>query len=176
MERRAALTSRLQWSETELLTQAKSRAGLACINRKLCAKAQAIASPRPVVLDLDPTEVPVYGRQETSAYNDHFESTYYHPLLPFNGEDDCLEAKLRWGNFDSAEGWVAVLQPAIEQLKALGIEVTFRGDAAFARPEIYEALEEDDVKCVIRLPADDSLQRNVTELLKRPAGRPSYRP
>lgn len=62
------------------------------------------------------------------------------------------------------------------QLKALGIEVAFRGDAAFARPEIYEALEEDDVKCVVRLPADDNLQRNVTELLKRRAGRPSCRP
>jgi hypothetical protein len=32
----------------------------------------------------------VYGQQENSAYNGHFESTCYHPLLPFNREGDCL--------------------------------------------------------------------------------------
>jgi hypothetical protein len=62
-ERGAALTSRLQWFETELLTQAENLAGLAWINRELCARAQAIDSPGRVVLDLDSTEVPVYGRR-----------------------------------------------------------------------------------------------------------------
>jgi Transposase DDE domain group 1 len=54
--------------------------------------------------------------------------------------------------------------------------VTFRGDAAFAKPELYEALEERTVKYAIRLPANDNLQRNITELLTRPVGRPSYKP
>jgi hypothetical protein len=27
---------------------------------------------------MDSTEIPVYGRQEHSAYNGHFESTCYH--------------------------------------------------------------------------------------------------
>jgi len=175
-ERGAALTSRLQWFETELLTQAANLAGLARINHELCAKAQAIASPRRMVLDLDSTEVPVYGKQEQSAYNGHFESVCYHPLLLFNGAGDCLAVKLRPGNVHSAEGWEELLLPEIERLKALGIAVAFRGDAAFAKPELYEALEERDVQYVIRLPANDNLQRNVTELLKRPAGRPSYRP
>ncbi len=30
------------------------------------------------VLDMDSTEIPVYGEQEQSAYNGHFESTCYH--------------------------------------------------------------------------------------------------
>jgi hypothetical protein len=47
-------------------------------------------SPRRVVLDMDSTEIPVYGEQEHSAYNGHFASTCYHPLLLFNGEGDCL--------------------------------------------------------------------------------------
>ena len=54
--------------------------------------------------------------------------------------------------------------------------MAFRGDAAFAKPEIYEALEAREVKYAIRLPANDNLQRNITELLKRPVGRPSYKP
>jgi hypothetical protein len=47
---------------------------------------------------MDSTEIPVYGRQEHSAYNGHFESTCYHPLLLFNREGDCMVAKLRPGN------------------------------------------------------------------------------
>ena len=125
---------------------------------------------------MDSTEVPVYGRQEHSAYNGHFESTCYHPLLLFSREGDCLAAKLRPGNVHSADDWEELLLPEIERQQAQGKEVAFRGDAAFAKPEIYEALEERDVKYAIRLPANDNLQRKIMELLTRPVGRPSHKP
>src|SRR6266851_2880784 len=175
-ERGAALTSRLQSFETEVLTQEENLAGLAALNRELVGKAEAIASPRRIVLDMDSTEIPVYGQQEQSAYNGHFESTCYHPLLLFNREGDCLAAKLRPGNVHSAEGWDELLLPEIERQQRQGNEVVFRADAAFAKPELYEALEEREVKYAIRLPANDNLQRNITELLARPVGRPSYKP
>jgi hypothetical protein len=69
-----------------------------------------------------------------------------------------------------------VLLPEIERQQALGKEVVFRADAAFAKPEIYEALEERGVKYAIRLPANDSLLRDIEELLTRPVGRPSHKP
>ena len=141
-ERGAALTSRLQSFETELLTQEENLSGLAAINRELIARAEAIDLPQRVVLDMDSTEIPVYGQQENSAYNGHFESTCYHPLLLFNGEGDCLAAKLRPGNVHSAEDWAELLLPEIARQQELGKEVVFRADAAFAKPEIYEALEE----------------------------------
>jgi hypothetical protein len=175
-ERGAALTSRLQSFETELLTEAGNLAGLAALNRELIARAEAINCPRRVVLDMDSTEIPVYGEQEQSAYNGHFESTCYHPLLLFNRDGDCLAAKLRPGNVHSAEGWEELLLPEIERQQRQGNEVVFRADAAFAKPELYEALEEREVKYAIRLPANDNLQRNIVELLARPTGRPSYKP
>src|SRR5216684_962292 len=153
-ERGAALTSRLQSFETEVLTQADNLAGLAALNRELVARAEAIDSPRRIVLDMDSTEIAVYGEQEQSAYNGHFESTCYHPLLLFNREGDCLGAKLRPGNVHSAEGWEELLLPEIERQQGLGKEVVFRADAAFAKPELYEALEEREVKYAIRLPAN----------------------
>jgi hypothetical protein len=85
-ERGAALTSRLQSFETVLLTQADNLAGLVALNCELVARAEAIDSPRRIVLDMDSTEIPVYGQQEQGAYNGHFESTCYHPLLLFNRE------------------------------------------------------------------------------------------
>ena len=60
-ERGAALTSRLQSFETELLTKEENLAGLAAISRELIAKAEAIDSPQRVVLDMDSTEIPVTG-------------------------------------------------------------------------------------------------------------------
>ena len=175
-ERGAALTSRVQSFETELLTQEENLAGLTAINRGLIAKVEIIDSPQRVVLDMDSTEIPVYGQQESSSYNGHFESTCYHPLLLFNGEGDCLAAKLRPGNVHSAEDWAELLLPEIERQLELGKEVVFRADAAFAKPEIYEALEERGVKYAIRIPANDSLERDIAELLTRPVGRPSHKP
>jgi hypothetical protein len=67
------------------------------------------------VLDMDSTEIPVYGEQEQSSYNGYFESTCFHPLLLFNGEGECLAAKLRPGNVHSAEGWEELLLPEIER-------------------------------------------------------------
>ena len=125
---------------------------------------------------MDSTEIPVYGQQEQRAYNGHFESTCYHPLLLFNRAGDCLTAKLRPGNVHSAEGWEELLLPEIARQQQQGKAVVLRADAAFAKPELYEALEERDVKYAIRLPANDHLQRNITELLTRPVGRPSYKP
>src|SRR5665811_680288 len=48
----------------ELLTQADNLAGLGALNRELIAKAETIDSPHRVVLDMDSTEIPVYGEQE----------------------------------------------------------------------------------------------------------------
>ena len=97
-------------------------------------------------------------------------------MLLFNREGDCLAAKLRPGNVHSAEDWEELLLPEIERQQKLGKEVVFRADAAFAKPEIYEALEEREVKYAIRIPANDSLQRDIEELLTRPVGRPSKKP
>jgi hypothetical protein len=76
----------------------------------------------------------------------------------------------------SAEDWQELLVPEIERQQQQGKEVVFRADAAFAKPETYEALEEQGVKYAIRIPANDSLERDVVELLTRPAGRPSHKP
>ena len=85
-----------------MLSQDENLEGLNRINRELLAKAEAMNAPQRVVLDMDSTGIPVYGEQEQSAYNGHFESTCYHPLLLFNEEGDCLGAKLRSGNVHSA--------------------------------------------------------------------------
>jgi len=175
-DRGAALTSTLHWFETELLTKEENLIGLMALNRETLGQAEALAGSDRVVLDMDSSESPVHGEQEGSAYNGHFESVCYHPLFLFNSHGDCLAAKLRPGNVHSAEDWDELLLPEIERQRAQGKEVAFRADAAFAKPEIYEALEERGVKYAIRIPANENLERDIAELLKRPVGRPSHKP
>ena len=98
-----------------MLGEEENFAGLGRLNRALIGKAEAMDSACRAVLDMDSTEIPVYGEQEQTAYNGHFESTCYHPLLLFNREGDCLAAKLRPGNVHSADDWEELLLPEIER-------------------------------------------------------------
>ena len=63
-DRGAALTSRLQTFETDILAEEENFAGLARLNRELIGKAEAIHWQYRAVLDMDSTEIPVYGEQE----------------------------------------------------------------------------------------------------------------
>jgi len=175
-DRGGALTSRLQTFETELLASDENLLGLRAVNRELVAQAEAYDESDRVVLDMDSTESPVHGQQEGSAYNGHFESVCYHPLLLFNQDGDCLAAKLRPGNVHSAEDWDELLLPEIERLQAAGKQVALRGDAAFAKPEVYESSEERGVQYAIRMPANKSLELEIEDILFRPPGRPSRKP
>jgi DDE family transposase len=175
-DRGAALTSTLHWFETELLTKEENLIGLMALNRETLGQAESLASSDRVVLDMDSSESPVHGEQEGSAYNGYFESVCYHPLFLFNHYGDCLAAKLRPDNVHSAEDWDELLLPEIERQQAEGKQVAFRADTAFAKPEIYEALEERGVKYAIRILANENLERDIAELLKPPLGRPSHKP
>ena len=125
---------------------------------------------------MDSSESPVHGAQEGSAYNGHFESVCYHPLFLFNEHGDCLAASLRPGNVPSADDWDDLLVPEIARQQAEGLRVVFRADAAFARPAIYEMLEQHDVDYAIRMPANKALEVEIEDILFRPPGRPSRKP
>ena len=87
-----------------------------------------------------------------------------------------MATKLRPGNVHSAEDRDELLLPEIERQQAEGKQVAFRADAAFAKPEIYEALEKRGMKYAIRIPANENLERDIAELLTRPVGRPRHKP
>jgi hypothetical protein len=100
----------------------------------------------------------------------------YHPLFCFNQHDDCEGAILRPGNVHSADRWKELLEPIVRRHENKKVRKYFRGDAAFAKPEIYEYLEEKGLLYAIRLPANDVLYDEIKHLLTRPVGRPSRKP
>ena len=78
------------------------------------------------------------------------------------------------GNVHSATGWRAVLEPVIARYRGSMKRLYFRGDAAFANPEMHELLEIEGIGYTIRLPANRILQDRIGHLLKRPVGRPPH--
>jgi hypothetical protein len=170
----AASASQMARFETEWLTRPENLAALADLPGQWIDTVHRRRPPRIVMLDMDSSESPTYGEQEGSAYNGHFGCTCYHPLFVFNQLGDLERCALRPGNVHSANGWREVLEPVIARYRGTVKRRYFRGDAAFANPEIYEFLESEGIGYTIRLPANRVLQDKIGYLLKRPVGRPPH--
>jgi hypothetical protein len=170
----AASTSQMGRFETKWLSGPENLVALTDLSGHWIDKVQQRQPSRMIVLDMDSSESPTYGEQEGSAYNGHFGCTCYHPLFVFNQFGDVERCALRPGNVHSAADWRAVLEPVIARYRGTAKRLYFRGDAAFANPEMYEFLETEDVGYSIRLPANNVLQNRIAYLLKRPVGRPPH--
>ncbi len=64
----------------------------------------------------------------------------------FNQFGDLERCALRPGNVHSAYGWRDVLEPVVARYRGRVARLYFRGDAAFASPELYEFLEAEGVQ------------------------------
>jgi hypothetical protein len=174
--KRAASTSQMGLFETEVLTQRENLSAVMDLYGKWIDTVHQRKPIREIILDLDSSVSETYGEQEGSAYNGHFGCTCYHPLFCFNQFGDLERCVLRNGNVASADDWRSVLEPIVGRYRPLDIRRFFRGDAAFARPELYKYLEDECFLYAIRLPANAVLHREVEPLLTRPVGRPSNKP
>jgi Transposase DDE domain group 1 len=176
LDRPAASTSEMGRFETEWLPTEANLAALTDLSGAWIDRVHALRPPDGVILGMDSSESPTHGEQEGSAYNGHFGCTCYHPLFVFNQFGDLERCLLRPGNVHSADEWRFVLLPVIARYRGQGLVLYFRGDAAFAKPDLYELLEAEGIGYAIRLPANSVLQERIGHLLTRPIGRPPRKP
>jgi hypothetical protein len=175
-EHTAASTSQMGRFETEVLTQRSNLKALTELTGKWIDTLRQHRPSDRIILDMDSSVSETYGHQEGSAYNGHFECTCYHPLFCFNQHGDLERALLRNGNVHSADDWRLVLEPVVARYRAMTIKKFFRGDAAFANPELYAFLEIERYSYAIRLKSNNLLEREIIHLLTRPMGRPPAKP
>src|SRR5919106_4424856 len=154
LDRLAASSSEMGRFETEWLATEANLVALTDLSGAWIERVHDRKPPDGIILDLDSSESPTYGRQEGSAYNGHFRCTCYHPLFLFNQFGDLERCLLRPGNVHGADEWRSVLVPVIARYRGRGLVLYFRGDAAFAKPEVYELLEAEDIGYAICLPAN----------------------
>jgi hypothetical protein len=168
----AASTSQMGRFETEFLATDQNLAALVDLSGQWIDRVHERHPPKMIVLDIDSSVSPTHGDQEGTAYNGHFGCSCYHPLFVFNQFGDLERCRLRPGNVHSADGWRDVLEPVVARYRDRKLRRYFRGDAAFASPDIYEFLEAEGYTYAIRLKANAVLQENIAHLLSRPVGRP----
>ena len=171
---RAASPSQMGRFETEWLAATGNLSALADLSGQWIDVVHDRRPPGDIVLDMDSSVSPTHGDQERSVWNGHFGCTCYHPLFVFNQFGDLERCALRPGNVHSADDWESVLKPVVERYRRKGVRVSFRGDAAFATPSVYEYLESHGIDYAIRLPANQILQGRIGHLLKRPVGRTAH--
>ena len=103
--------------EAELLASEENLLGLMAVNRELSRSSRSAGPVRAQSCSIwTPPRARSTVSRKASAYNGHFESTCYHPLLLFiparrlSGGEDCDA-----GNVSSAEDWDELLLPEIER-------------------------------------------------------------
>jgi hypothetical protein len=168
----AASPSQMGRFETEWLAATGNLSVLADLSGQWIDTVHERRPPGDIVLDMDSSVNPTHGDQEQSVWNGHFGCTCYHPLFVFNQFGDLERCALRPGNVHSADDWESVLKPVVERYRNKGARISFRGDAAFATPSVYDYLESQGIDYSIRLPANQILEGRIAHLLKRPVGRP----
>ena len=113
-----------------------------------------IQMPQAVILDLDSTLLAAYGKQEGRAFNFHYQSNGYHPLVCYDGiTGDLIKIQLRDGAAYSCTGVTDFLQPILDEYlnDYPTIHLLLRGDSGFATPDLYKQCEENGTSYVIRL-------------------------
>jgi hypothetical protein len=173
----AASTSQMSRFETKVLTEPWNLEALMDLSGMWVDRVHERKGITDIILDMDSSVSETYGQQEGSEYSGHFECNCYHPLFCFNQFGDLERAMLRNGNVHSADNWRSVLEPIVARYRGERIhDRYFRGDAAFANPDIYEYLESEGYIYAIRLPGNNNLQDEIKNLMTRPVGRPPAKP
>ena len=124
------------------------------ISQILRKRIYSIQMPQAVILDLDSTLLAAYGKQEGRAFNFHYQSNGYHPLVCYDRiTGDLIKIQLRDGAAYSCTGVTDFLQPILDEYlnDYPTIHLLLRGDSGFATPDLYKQCEENGTSYVIRL-------------------------
>ena len=125
-------------------------------------------APEEIILDFDATDDPLHGNQEGRFYHGYYKSYCYLPLYVFCGKH-LLCARLRRANIDASEGTVEELQRIVTQIREHWPEVSIilRGDAGFAREEIFSWCENNGVDYVTGIARNPRLERLLKPAMER---------
>jgi hypothetical protein len=118
------------------------------------------AMPDQIVLDLDATDIPLYGHQPERFFHGYYDSYCYLPLYIFAG-DQLLCARLRPSNQDAAKGSVEEVGRIVAQLRERWpeVKIVLRADSGFCREELMGWCEQNHVDYVFGLARNQRLAK-----------------
>jgi hypothetical protein len=139
-----------------------------------------VAPPAQVVLDLDATDIPLYGHQPERFFHGYYDSYCYLPLYIFAG-DQLLSARLRPANQDAAAGSVEEVRRIVTQLRERWpeVKIVLRADSGFCREELMGWCEQNRVDYLFGLARNQRLakiigaQMHQAHMLHQSSGQPA---
>lgn len=114
--------------------------------------------PAEIVLDLDATDIPLYGHQPERFFHGYYDNYCYLPLYIFAG-DQLLCARLRPANQDAAAGSVEEVSRIVAQLRERWpeVKIVLRADSGFCREELMGWCEQNRVDYLFGLARNQRL-------------------
>ena len=120
------------------------------------------AMPGQMVLDLDATDIPLYGHQPQRFFHGYYDNYCYLPLYIF-AADQLLCARLRASNQDAASGSLNEVKRLVAQLRQRWphVKIVLRADSGFCREQLMAWCEkqENRVDYVFGLQRNQRLRR-----------------
>jgi len=116
------------------------------------------APPSQIVLDLDATDIPIYGHQPERFFHGYYDSYCYLPLYIFAG-DQLLCARLRPANRDAAAGSVEEVSRIVAQVRRRWpeVKIILRAGSGFCREQLMAWCEQNGVGYVFGLARNQRL-------------------
>src|ERR1700680_997594 len=119
-------------------------------------------APKKIVLDLDATDTPLYGKQEGRFFHGYYGHYCYLPLYIFCG-DHLLCARLRPSNQDASAGSIPELERIVRQIRAQWpkVRIILRADSGFCREELMAWCESRRLDYVLGFARNQRLRREI---------------
>jgi len=124
-------------------------------------------APRQIVLDLDVTDTPLYGKQEDRFFHGYYNEYCYLPLYIFCG-DHLLCARQRASNQDASAGSREEVERIVQQIRRRWpkVRIILRADSGFCREELMAWCEQNRVDYVFGLARNSRLQRKIAGAMR----------
>ncbi len=121
-------------------------------------------APKEIILDLDATDDPLYGKQEERFFHGYYGHYCYLPLYIFCGEF-LLCARLRPSNIDGAAGSLEELKRIVPQIRFVWpqVRILVRGDSGFCREELMVWCAAENVDYLLGLAKNERLKAEITK-------------
>ncbi len=117
-------------------------------------------TPAEVVLDLDATDIPLYGHQPERFFHGYYDNYCYLPLYIFAG-DQLLCARLRPSNQDASAGALEEVARIVAGLRQRWpeVKIVLRADSGFCREQLMGWCEQNHVDYLFGLARNQRLRR-----------------
>lgn len=117
-----------------------------------------------IIIDIDATDDPTYGRQQLSMYNGYYGQFMYNELFFHDGHTgQIIVPILRPGNSHSNKWYVAILKRVLQKIRAAypQLKIIIRADSGFSCPAFYRLADQFELGFVMGLTSNEVLKRKV---------------